>query len=354
MPIRSGRVVLTVAVAGLILAQREIGAQNLAFSLFERYLEPLRVQAAIPGLSVAIVQNRQIVWERGLGYRDLEAFQPAMPDTPYPIADLTSTMTAALMGRCIDQGQLDLDVPIGTWAPASDEPGLTLRQVVKHAAPGTLTGFKYNPTRFALLARPVEDCLDVAFRKAIARELFDRFTLRDSVPGYDIASVPQELRSLFDDATLARYASVLSRMAAPYKLNRSGKPTRSELPPAVVDGSHGVVSSVRDLASFDAALDSYAILSPTLLAEAWTTSSHNGVATPFGMGWFVQTYQGEKLVWQFGHAPDAYSSLILKVPNRHLTLILLANSDGLSAPYSLTDGDVTSSLFARTFLRLFL
>jgi hypothetical protein len=36
-----------------------------------------------------------------------------------------------------------------------------------------------------------------------------------------------------------------------------------------------------------------------------------------------------------------------------LTLILLANSDGLSEPFSLQNGDVTTSLFARTFLRLF-
>jgi hypothetical protein len=78
------------------------------------------------------------------------------------------------------------------------------------------------------------------------------------------------------------------------------------------------------------------------------------VPTPFGLGWLAQSYQGEKLVWHFGQFPDAFSSLILKVPNRRLTLILLANSDGLSAPFSLSDGDVTSSLFARTFLRLFL
>ena len=75
---------------------------------------------------------------------------------------------------------------------------------------------------------------------------------------------------------------------------------------------------------------------------------------PTGLGWFVQNYNGLKVVWQFGNTPGAYSSLILKVPDRHLTLILLANSDGLSAPFQLQDGDVTSSLFARTFLRLFI
>jgi hypothetical protein len=71
------------------------------------------------------------------------------------------------------------------------------------------------------------------------------------------------------------------------------------------------------------------------------------------LGWFVQTYNNERLVWHFGLARDAYSSLILKVPSKDLTFIVLANSDGLSAPYSLENGDVTKSLFAQVFLKLF-
>ncbi len=75
---------------------------------------------------------------------------------------------------------------------------------------------------------------------------------------------------------------------------------------------------------------------------------------PSALGWFSQIYQGEQLVWQFGVVPDGYSALILKVPTRRLTLILLANSDGLTAPFSLQNGDVTSSLFVQPFLKLFL
>ena len=74
---------------------------------------------------------------------------------------------------------------------------------------------------------------------------------------------------------------------------------------------------------------------------------------PTGLGWFVQGYNGQPIVWQFGSVEGAYSSLILKVPNRRLTFILLANSDGLSAPFSLSSGDVTNSTFARLFLRSF-
>ena len=45
--------------------------------------------------------------------------------------------------------------------------------------------------------------------------------------------------------------------------------------------------------------------------------------------------------------------MILKVPGRDMTLILLANSEGLSAPFALENGDVTRSLFALVFLRIF-
>ena len=73
---------------------------------------------------------------------------------------------------------------------------------------------------------------------------------------------------------------------------------------------------------------------------------------PTGLGWFVQSYRGEKVVWHFGVVPNAYSSLVIKLPARKLTYILLANSDRLSSPFKLESGDVTDSVFATVFLRL--
>jgi hypothetical protein len=68
----------------------------------------------------------------------------------------------------------------------------------------------------------------------------------------------------------------------------------------------------------------------------------------------VQRYRDEPVVWQYGYLPNAYSSMIIKLPGRQITLILLANSDGLAAPFDLAAGDVTKSLFATLFLRLFI
>jgi hypothetical protein len=52
-------------------------------------------------------------------------------------------------------------------------------------------------------------------------------------------------------------------------------------------------------------------------------------------------------------ARDAYSALYIKLPARGVTVVLLANSDGLAAPYTLTDGNLNASPFAQVFLQLF-
>jgi hypothetical protein len=80
------------------------------------------------------------------------------------------------------------------------------------------------------------------------------------------------------------------------------------------------------------------------------TISNSTKQLPYGLGWFVQCHKGIKLVWHYGHAPKAYSSLILKIPEEGLTFIMLANSDGASAPFRLGAGNVLKSPFAVAFL----
>ena len=71
-----------------------------------------------------------------------------------------------------------------------------------------------------------------------------------------------------------------------------------------------------------------------------------------GLGWFSQIVDGQPVVWHFGYTPNASSALLLKLPNRHITFILLANSDALSAQFSLASGDITTSPFAQLILSL--
>ena len=115
----------------------------------------------------------------------------------------------------------------------------------------------------------------------------------------------------------------------------------------------GFVTTVRDLAKLDGAIEKRFMLLDQTLAQAWQpTPGPDGTGTPMGLGWFVQSYNGQRVVWHFGLIPSAYSSLIVKLPERNVTFILLANGDKLAAPFQLSSGDVSKSLFALLFLRL--
>jgi CubicO group peptidase (beta-lactamase class C family) len=76
----------------------------------------------------------------------------------------------------------------------------------------------------------------------------------------------------------------------------------------------------------------------------------SGAEFPYGLGWFVQMHQGTKVVWHFGQGLES-SALLLKIPERQLTFVVLANSDALSRGLQLGDyGDVLRSPFAKLFL----
>ena len=61
-------VCMALGLTGVYARQSQMSV--LTASPFESYLESLRAQAGIPGMSAALVQNGQIVWERGFGFQN--------------------------------------------------------------------------------------------------------------------------------------------------------------------------------------------------------------------------------------------------------------------------------------------
>ena len=339
---------------GTVVFAQRTEAQGLTFSLFERYLESFRVEAGIPGMSATVVQNGTVVWERGFGRRDVESGAPALPDTPYLIGGMSQTFGATLLLRkCVDQWGAQIDDPVIMRSPAFAEPQTTLRDLLSHVAPGGIA-YEYALERFASLTPVIERCAQEPYRAALISEILDRFAMWDSSPDQIVATSTPEDVGVIDAGHRARYADVVAKMAIPYRVT-SGRPQRNvDTAPRRVDASEGIITTVRDLVRFDNALLSNALLAPATRDAAWTQAFAGDTPLPTGLGWFVQNYHGEPVVWQFGMTRGGHSSLIVKAPNRGLTFIALANSDGLNAPFALESGDVTSSIFATLFLRLFL
>jgi len=97
------RSVLALAAAASLLVIAPLQAADaLLFDRFRDYLDSLRTQAGIPGLSATIVGPTDVLWEHASGLQDVERNIGARPDTPYHIDGLTQTITAALALRCAE------------------------------------------------------------------------------------------------------------------------------------------------------------------------------------------------------------------------------------------------------------
>ena len=83
---------------------------------FTAYAKKAQADWQVPGMSIAIVENGQIVYAQGFGERNANG-DPVTADTIFDIASLTKSFTAALLTLQIDQGKYTWDTPVHTLYP---------------------------------------------------------------------------------------------------------------------------------------------------------------------------------------------------------------------------------------------
>ena len=350
-------------VVSAIVAGSAISAQSLVrttalpapdqvLSTFGTYVEALRVQTGIPGMVGAIIGDTDLLWAQPFGHRDLASSDVMRTDTPFQFDGLTQLVTSTLVLQCVDQGTLRADAPIGTFTPSSSYASSTVAQVLTHTtgAAGNLN-FSYDTARLEALKFVIESCSRMTFRQAFTKGL-QRLGMMDSVPGPDAPHTELSNADVAAPSDASRYQSILFRLPTPYIVDASNTPAVTSYGVKTLGAAYGLISTIYDFAKFDLALKHDVLLRRDTRTAAWSNPVNtNGQVLPHGMGWFVQNYNGEPVVWQFGTSPVS-SSLLITLPNRNVTLLLMANSDGLAKPQSLSAGDVTVSPFARVFLGL--
>jgi CubicO group peptidase (beta-lactamase class C family) len=328
---------------------------------FAAELDSLRIAHRIPGLAAAVVRGGRVVLARGYGWADVEARVPVTPETPFNIASVSKPVAAVVALRLVERGVLELDRPMSAYRGwdefcaamraegprvffadyACDTEPLTLRHLLGMRANGAAgERFFYNPISFSWTSRPISEVAGRPFSTLVAEEVF---------------AVAGMTRSARIHRALPLPPALASALAKPYHADASGAFVRSPDPPPQGDGAAGgVVSTVLDLARFDLALDDGRLLPPERKAEMWRPGrSSTGAVLPYGIGWFAQEVDGRRLVWHSGWWERAYSALYLKLPDERLTLILLANSEGLWWGNPLDAARVETSPFAAAFLRRF-
>jgi CubicO group peptidase (beta-lactamase class C family) len=364
------RILALTALAFAVPSHAQPAGDAAKLAEFKAAATEFRKQNAVLSLSYAIVKDGRIVAAEGIGWQDHDAEERTTGDTSYLVASITKTFTAATLLAMDADKVIDLDdafTTLSDWKERCEgltksggifgggvklDDGyvppkldcaakITVRQVLQMRVMGTPgSNFLYNPVVFGRLANWVEEKTGKPFDQWVRRYVLDKAGLKDIAAGWRDAQGGAALRNL----------------APPFTNGRKGWDglEASPLPNPEMNASSGIIASARGLADYSLALDQGRILPPALLKTMWTPATDpDGKPASYAYGWWAQQWRGQQLVWHGGWWPDAYAGLLLKVPGKGLTLVLLGNTDGLHWGNRLQVAEVEKSPLALKFLELF-
>jgi CubicO group peptidase (beta-lactamase class C family) len=311
----------------------------------EARLESLRANYHITGLSAGISREQEIVWTKQFGQADIAANRPVIDSTFFHLASLTKPFAATVILQLIDEGKVSLDDPVSKYGITLPAQGTILvRHLLSHTSEGVPgTRYSYNGNRFGFLDSVIARADGRSTAAAIQARIIEPLGLYGTAPNtgspeFAVSGMPK--------------AAYLAGLATGYTWN--GNTYVATAYPTYFGAAAGLMSSAGDYLKFSMALDRDALLKPETKALAFTpTRDADGRDLPYGLGWFTTSYKGERIIWHYGFW-TANSSLIIKVPSRGLSFVLLANTDGLSSPFPLGSGRLETSDWAREFLDAFL
>src|SRR2546426_6462949 len=108
-----------------------------AIQVLDQWLEKEAALKKLPSLSIALVDDQELVWAKGFGYADPDAKLAATPDTVYRVGSVSKPFTALLLMLFVEMGLIDLDAPVQDYLPEfrplnKTDKKITLRQMLSH------------------------------------------------------------------------------------------------------------------------------------------------------------------------------------------------------------------------------
>ena len=97
-----------------LLQNKEVASD---IKVLESWIQAQMEYRNLPGISVGIVYDQELIYKKGFGYNNLEKKILATPQTLYRIASISKTFTATAIMQLRDEGKLRLDDPIEKYLP---------------------------------------------------------------------------------------------------------------------------------------------------------------------------------------------------------------------------------------------
>jgi CubicO group peptidase (beta-lactamase class C family) len=301
--------------------------------------------ADVTGLSIALVDDQQVVWAQGFGYEDQAAGIKATPDTVYHLGSIAKVFTATAAMQLVEQGKLGLDQPLQRYLPEfsirsryGDTSGITPRNIMTHHS--GLPGYwvrgmsERHPAPFTDQVMAVRD----EYVATPPNTVFAYSNLGVSLLGAAIGEVSGECYASYMNRYLLQPLGMAhSGFAAriPGKAYKDGKEVEAvplrDLP------SSSLNSSANDMARFmrmlfaDGKYDGRQIVRSESLREMFKVQNGN-VPLDFdfrmGLGWMLSGVEvpGAGTVASHGGTTLNYHTMLAVLPEHKLGVVVLSNS----------------------------
>lgn len=317
----------------------------------EEFVRAEMVRQQVPGLSMAVVRNGQVVRAQGFGMANLEHDVPATSVTVYQSGSVGKQFTATLVMMLVGEGKLSLDDRISKFFPTGPAAwrDITLRHMLSHTS-GISEKF-YSTVDLHL------EYADSTIVRLIGEQPLDftpgaRWSYSNPayvLLGYIIEKVTGRFygdlleERIFgplgmNTAMIINEPAIVPNRAAGYELD-SGRVVNQEWVSrkfnTTADGS--LYLTVHDLAKWDAALYAERVLPQAALAQMWTPIRLNdGTTHPYGFGWSLGSVNGRRII-EHGGAWQGFKTFIARYVGDGLTVIVLMNQ-GRANPATFAHG----------------
>ena len=294
----------------------------------------------IPGISLAICRDGQVVRAMGYGLANVELDVATKPETVFQTGSVGKQFTAMAVMMLVDEGRLGLDDPISKYFPGAPATwkDITVRHLLTHTsgikdwegktdidyrkdytedelvqvamklppdfAPGTQ--WSYSNTGYVLLGILVHKVSGKFYGDFLAERVF-------SPLGMESTRVISE-------------SDIVKNRAAGYTLEKGKLQNQEWVSPSLnttADGS--LYTTTLDMAKWDAALWSRRFLRPESYQAMWSpVQLRDGTSFPYGFAWFFDVQRREPVIQHSG-SWQGFKTAIVRYPEQKLTVIVLAN-----------------------------
>ncbi len=315
--------------------------ENLAAAVNEMLEKTYKADE--PGAAVIVVRDGKVVLRKGYGRANMELGVPIEPDMVFRTGSITKQFTAVAILMLAEQGKLSLEDDITRFFPDYPTKGqkITIEHLLTHTsgiksytslpewlplwrkdmpitelialfkdkpmdfAPGEK--WAYNNSAYVLLGAIIEKASGQTYADFIEKNIFAPLGMK---------------HSFYDDT-----ARIIPRRVAGYSKGKDGFINAAYLSMSQPHAAGSLVSSVDDLALWDAALYTEKLVKQDSLKRAWTTSKlNNGKATNYGFGWSIGSYEGHPMIEHSGGIPG-FASYAIRMPNERVYVAALTNRD---------------------------